>query len=95
VSYSALAKPAKGQTVTDPDFGVKITRITDCVKDFNNLCVAPAYPTAMAWNCDETRFILYVPGSTAQAGGQQGWAVEPGTYRMKRVSSQFHAIAVG
>jgi hypothetical protein len=79
VPYSALAKPAKGQTVTDPDFGVKIIRITDCVKDFNNLCVAPAYPTAMAWNCDETRFILYVPGSTAQAGGQQGWALYDGT----------------
>jgi hypothetical protein len=33
----------------------------------------------MAWNCDETRFILYVPGSTAQAGGQQGWAMYDGT----------------
>lgn len=79
VPYSALAKPAKGATVTDPDFGAKIIRITDCVGDFNNLCVAPAYPTAMAWNCDETRFILYVPGSTAQAGGQQGWAMYDGT----------------
>jgi hypothetical protein len=79
VPYSALAKPAKGATVTDPDFGAKIIRITDCVGDFNNLCVAPAYPTAMAWNCDETRFILYVPGSTAQNGGQQGWAMYDGT----------------
>ncbi|MEW6559279.1 MAG: hypothetical protein AB1412_03650 [Pseudomonadota bacterium] len=79
VPYSKLAKPAKGQTVTDPDFGLKITRITDCVADFKNLCVAPAYPTAMAWNCDETRFILYVPGSTAQTGGQQGWAMYDGT----------------
>ncbi|OYV28711.1 MAG: hypothetical protein B7Z79_12215, partial [Thiomonas sp. 20-64-9] len=79
VPYSALAKPAKGATVTDPDFGAKIIRITDCVNDFNNLCVAPAYPTAMAWNCDETRFILYVPGSTAQNGGQQGWAMYDGT----------------
>ncbi|CAZ90328.1 conserved exported hypothetical protein [Thiomonas arsenitoxydans] len=79
VPYSALSKPAKGATVTDPDFGAKIIRITDCVGDFNNLCVAPAYPTAMAWNCDETRFILYVPGSTAQNGGQQGWAMYDGT----------------
>jgi|GEM_PF-897468 len=79
VPYSALAKPAKGATVTDPDFGAKIIRITDCVNDFKNLCVAPAYPTAMAWNCDETRFILYVPGSTAQNGGQQGWAMYDGT----------------
>ncbi|CDW93482.1 MULTISPECIES: hypothetical protein [unclassified Thiomonas] len=79
IPYSKLTKPAKGQTIKDPDTGLQITRITDCVKDFNNLCVAPAYPTAMAWNCDETRFILYVPGSTAQAGGQQGWAMYDGT----------------
>lgn len=79
MTYSALAKPAKGATVTDPDFGAKIIRITDCVNDFNNLCVAPAYPTAMAWNCDETRFILYVPGSTMQSGGKQGWAMYDGT----------------
>jgi len=79
VAYSKLAKPAKGQTVTDPDFGATIIRITDCVKDFNNLCAAPAYPTAMAWNCDETRFILYLPASTAQSGGQQGWAMYDGT----------------
>lgn len=78
IPYSALAKPAKGQTVVDPDTGVKITRITDCVKDFNNLCAAPAYPTAMAWNCDDSRFILYVPGSTAQSGGKQGWALYDG-----------------
>ncbi|MGC9161973.1 MAG: hypothetical protein ACP5F9_00275 [Thiomonas sp.] len=79
VSYTALAKPAKGQRITDPDFGTTIIRITDGVSDFNNLCVAPAYPTAMAWNCDETRFILYAPGSTAQAGGKQGWALYDGT----------------
>lgn len=79
MAYSKLTKPAKGQTVTDPDFGIQITRITDCVADFKNLCVAPAYPTAMAWNCDETRFILYVPGSTMQSGGQQGWAMYNGT----------------
>ncbi|OYV29597.1 MAG: hypothetical protein B7Z79_10160 [Thiomonas sp. 20-64-9] len=79
MSYSKLAKPAKGQTVTDPDFGTKITRITDCLADFKNLCVAPAYPTAMAWNADETRFVLYAPGSTMQSGGKQGWAMYNGT----------------
>lgn len=78
VTYSALAKPAKGQTVTDPDFGTKITRITDCVADFKNLCMVPAYPTAMAWNCDDSYFVLYAPGETAQAGGQQGWALYDG-----------------
>ncbi len=82
VNFSALPKPAKGQTVIDPDFGTKITRITDCVADFKNLCAAPAYPTAMAWNCDDSYFILYVPGSTAQTGGQQGWALYSGkTYQ--------------
>ncbi len=78
VPYSKLAKPAKGQTVIDPDFGVKITRITDCVADFKNLCAAPAYPTAHAWNCDDSYFILYLPGSTAQSGGTQGWALYDG-----------------
>lgn len=77
--YSKLAKPAKGQTVLDPDTGMKITRITDAVNDFKNLVVAPAYPTAMAWNSDESRFILYLPGSSAQPGGQQGWAMFDGT----------------
>ena len=77
--YSPLPKPAKGVPVLDPDFGAKIIRITDCQADFQNLCAAPAYPTAMAWNCDESRFILYLPGSTAQAGGQQGWALYDGT----------------
>lgn len=82
IPYSLLAKPAKGQTVIDPDTGMKITRITDCVNDFKNLCAAPAYPTAMAWNCDESYFILYLPGSTAQSGGTQGWALYDGkTYQ--------------
>jgi hypothetical protein len=75
--YSKLAKPAKGQTVIDPDFGTKITRITDCLKDFNALVAIPAYPTAMAWNCDETRFVLYI--TSANTGGQQGWALYDGT----------------
>jgi hypothetical protein len=78
VSFSPMAKPEKLVPSTDPDFGTKIIRITDGVTDFHNLAVAPAYPTAMAWNCDETRFILYAPGSTAQANGQQGWAMYDG-----------------
>lgn len=76
VPYSKLAKPTKGQTVIDPDFGTKITRITDCLSDFNALVAVPAYPTAMAWNSDESFFILYV--TSANAGGKQGWALYDG-----------------
>lgn len=69
VPFSALAKPAKGQTVNDPDFhGVTITRITDAVADFKADNVIPAYPTCQAFNCDESRFVLYTQGGSG--GGQ-------------------------
>ena len=75
--FSPLAKPAKGQRVADPDFpGTNIVRITDVVKDFKANVAIPAYPTTQAWNCDESRFILYVTG--AQSGGQSGWAMFDG-----------------
>ncbi len=72
--FSALAKPARGQRVADPDFpGTNIVRITDGLAQFKANVVIPAYPTTQAWNCNETRFVLYVTG--AQSGGQQGWAM--------------------
>lgn len=75
--FSPLAKPAKGQRVDDPDFpGTKIVRITDCLADFKAKTAIPAYPTTQAWNCDETRFVLYVTG--AQSGGRQGYAMFDG-----------------
>ena len=81
VNYSPLAKPAKGQTVIDPDFGVQITRVTDGMADWGAGVSIPAYPTAQAWNADETRFILYVTDAR-KAGAQTGYAMFDGkTYR--------------
>ena len=75
--FSPLAKPAKLQRVDDPDFpGTKIVRITDTLADFNANVTIPAYPTTQAWNCDESRFVLYVTG--AKTGGKQGWAMFDG-----------------
>ncbi|MGC8697515.1 MAG: hypothetical protein ACP5Q0_03490, partial [Halothiobacillus sp.] len=72
-----LAKPAKGQTVNDPDFpGTRIVRITDVRADFNANVGIPAYPTTQAWNSDESRFVLYI--TQASTGGQQGWAMFDG-----------------
>ena len=81
VNYSPLAKPAKGQTVTDPDFGAKITSITDVLGDWGAGVVIPAYPTAQAWNADETRLVLYVT-DPRKTGAQTGYAMFDGkTYK--------------
>jgi hypothetical protein len=83
VSYSPLAKPPKLQPFKDPDFGTSMVRITDAANDFKAGVAMPAYPTTQAWNCDETRLILYV--TQARAGGQQGWAMFDGkTYAFLR-----------
>jgi hypothetical protein len=75
--FSYLAKPAKGTRVEDPDFpGTHIVRVTDALADFKANVAMPAYPTTQGWNCNESRFVLYVTG--AQSGGQQGWAMFDG-----------------
>jgi hypothetical protein len=75
--FSYLAKPAKGQRVADPDFpGTHIVRVTDALADFKANVAMPAYPTTQGWNCNESRFVLYVTG--AQSGGKQGWAMFDG-----------------
>jgi hypothetical protein len=58
---TALAKPAKGQTVIDPQFGTTIRRITDVVADGGGSdgVIKPAYSTIPAWNADESYLILY------------------------------------
>lgn len=53
---SALAKPALGQTVTDPAFGTTIRRITEVG---GTSVIKPAYSTVPAWNADESYLILY------------------------------------
>ncbi|MDE2129592.1 MAG: hypothetical protein KGJ74_07985 [Betaproteobacteria bacterium] len=80
VPYSPLPKPAKLVPFTDPDFGTSMVRLTDAAKDFSpgaSVC-APAYPTTQAWNCDETRLILYVTTYNFNSGNTQGWAMYDG-----------------
>jgi len=79
IPYSPLAKPAKLQTVNDPDFKTtKITRITDVKTDWNSQFAVPAYPTTQAWNCDETLLILYVSGSLGTGGHEGDYALLDG-----------------
>ena len=83
ISYSPLVKQPKLQPFNDPDFGTRMVRITDVAADFSANVAMPAYPTTQAWNCDETRLILYV--TQARPGGQQGWAMFHGkTYAFMR-----------
>jgi len=57
---TALAKPAVGQAVTDPQFGTTIRRITAAPAGG---AIVPVYSTIAAWNADESRLILYNVGS--------------------------------
>lgn len=61
---TALANPPVGGTVTDPEFGTTIRRITDAGSTGR---IVPAYSTIPAWNADESYLILY--HTTAQSGG--------------------------
>lgn len=82
--YSALAKPAKLQAFDDPDFGTRMLRITDAAADFGAGVAMPAYPSTQAWNCDESRLILYVTEARASQA-RQGWALFEGrSYRFLR-----------
>jgi hypothetical protein len=58
---TALAKPGKGQTTADPQFGTTIRRITDVAADWGDALgvIKPAYSTIPAWNADESYLILY------------------------------------
>ena len=79
VGYKALAKPAKGVAVTDPDFHTVIRRITDAQGVWGASVAVPAYPTIQAWNSDESLLILYVTSPF------KGWALLDGrTYAFKR-----------
>lgn len=55
-----LAKPAKGQPYTDPQFGTRVVRITDVQADFAAKVAKPVYSTMPAWNADESYLVLYV-----------------------------------
>jgi hypothetical protein len=81
--YSPLPRQPKLRPFSDPDFGTRMVRVTDAQSDFGAMVAMPAYPSTQAWNCDESRFILYVTG--ARRGGRQGWALFDGrSYRFLR-----------
>jgi hypothetical protein len=56
---SALATPALGRTVQDPEFGTTIRRITDVG---GTGVIKPLYSPTQAWNADETYMVLYRVG---------------------------------
>jgi hypothetical protein len=60
---TALANPGVGQTVTDPQFGTTIRRITAAP---NGGVIKPIYSTVAAWNADESLLMLYRVGSGLQ-----------------------------
>lgn len=53
---TALDKPVVGGTVSDPQFGTTIRRITNVG---GTGIIKPAYSTVPAWNADESYLILY------------------------------------
>lgn len=59
-----LAKPGYLQTVTDPEFGTTIRRITDIASEISgeNAVIKPMYSTIQAWNADESLLILWQRG---------------------------------
>ncbi len=60
---SALAQPALGQAVTDPQFRGRIRRITAAPPSGSgDAAIVPMYSTVSAWNADESRLILYHVG---------------------------------
>jgi len=78
VNYSALAQPAVGVAVTDPDFGVTIRRITDAQNNWNMNVAVPVYPTIAAWNADESYLVLYATCNLANSASCPANAPGPG-----------------
>jgi hypothetical protein len=59
---TALAKPALGGTVVDPEFGTTIRRITAVAATGSDPVIKPLYSPTAAWNADESRLLLYHVG---------------------------------
>jgi len=59
-------KPAPGGSYVDKEFRTRITRITNAGRD---QVITPMYSTIQAWNCDETRLILYRTSTGAGSSG--------------------------
>ncbi len=60
---SALAKPAVGQAVRDPQLGATLRRVTAAgpVSGYDS-AIVPMYSTVSAWNADESLLLLYHVG---------------------------------
>jgi hypothetical protein len=54
---TALARPAVGQSVVDPQFRTSIRRVT--AASGATYAIRPLYSTISAWNADESRLLLY------------------------------------
>jgi hypothetical protein len=66
-AMTALAKPALGASVVDPQFGTTIRRITAVTGTGASAAIVPMYTTIPAWNADESRLILFaVSGGSHQ-----------------------------
>jgi hypothetical protein len=60
---TALAKPALGQAVIDPQFGGTVRRITAATATpGSDAAIVPVYSTVSAWNTDESLLLLYHVG---------------------------------
>jgi hypothetical protein len=87
-TMTALAKPDVGATVTDPQFGTTIRRITAVAPTSGvNPALRPLYSTVSAWNADESLLILYNVG--------HGHELYDGkTYKLIRALSDIHPADV-
>lgn len=69
-------KPPYLRSYVDREFGTTIRRISDAAESAGeNAVVKPVYSTVQAWNCDETRLMLWV-----RAGGRH-FLLDGQTYR--------------
>lgn len=76
-----LAKPGYLETVTDPEFGTRITRISaETAADGENAVVKPAYSTQQSWNADESLLLLWRRGGN----GRRYQLLDGRTYQWKR-----------
>lgn len=58
-NITPLPKPAVGQTIIDPAFNTKITRISAPIGLGSDAIVKPLYSTMQSWNNNETKLIIW------------------------------------
>ena len=81
---TAVARPALGATIKDPQFGTTIRRITEVpATNLPNPALRPLYSTVSAWNADESMLVLYSAGNGHQLYNGK-------TYQFIRALSDIH-----